>query len=266
MTSPPERPADLPDLPILLRFGLRTLFAAAICCATLGYLTAIGAESPLLIAQEAIPAIAILASAALFFVWFGATQSAKRRMAKTQWWKVNMKGTGSDLTFEWQPQKWEDLVPKRSLMLNIFLFIGLLWVLGFAVSISVDPSNAAIARSAFIASPPHGTAFVVTVFSAGIFLLSQSTCKARLKSDARFLAPPMVFTFRLFDGFYRWSRVYIPSRKLAGVAFDRTGAVISRETRRNAQVGFTIPTRDPDQRRAIADWATSHNIPITGDI
>lgn len=177
-----------------------------------------------------------------------------------------MKGADSDLTFEWQPQRWEDLVPKRSLLLNVLVFLGFFWVLGFAFTVSGGPGGATAGPTAFIASLLNGIAFVMMGFCAGVFLLSQSTCKARLKSDSRFMAPPMFFTFGMFDGFHRWSSVYIPSRKLAGVAFDRSGAVISRKTGRTTRTGFTIPTRDPDQRRAIANWAANHNIPVTGDL
>ena len=98
------------------------------------------------------------------------------------------------------------------------------------------------------------------------FFNSQGTCKARLKNDVRFTAPPFLYSFELFDNFYRWSSVYMPSRKLAAVQFCVGGVAIAKKTRRAQRTGFVVPTRDPDQRRAIADWAASHDIPVTGDI
>ncbi|MEL7027559.1 MAG: hypothetical protein AAGO57_10100, partial [Pseudomonadota bacterium] len=97
-------------------------------------------------------------------------------------------------------------------------------------------------------------------------VLSSGTCKVTLKQDARFRGPVFLFTFGIFDDFYRISSFYIKSRELAVVQFKSEGAFIARRSRRTKQQGFLIPTRDPDQRRAIADWAAAHDIPVTGEI
>ena len=199
-------------------------------------------------------------------VWKTATDTAKRRLELRNWWQVEMIGTSADLTLEWQPQLWDDLAPRPSAVLRAFQITACLFVLLLSLDSSFSTPGFFLSLSVFVASIAINGAYVIFVMATLAFLNSQGTCKARLKNDVRFTAPPFLYSFGLFDNFYRWSSVYMPSRKLAAVQFSDGGVAIANKTRRDQRTGFVVPTRDPDQRRAIADWAANHDIPVTGDI
>lgn len=266
-THAPARPPGVPDLPIRTRFGLLAWPMAMVLLSSVLFLAFIrlhfvGDSLPLIVALSA--AYVVLAA-----LW---VMDRRRQIARTvheAWWQVEMTRTEGGLTFRWTPHRMADLMPR----LSPVLLIGLIPTI---VAASQLP------RLLERGWPAAGVAFLVCFIGIGLpsLMLLRFALFARQDPADRaavefhngrvgLTAPFARRAWRLTPWprrWLRWAHADLPAASLAGIRFDAASVTVTRRSRVGMGCVIRIPTPDTGQRRAIADWAARHNVPVAGDI
>ena len=267
MSGPAEKPDDLPDLPIRVRIGLLTypLFAIFfLCIFTVGVWAGRAWDQGLVWLAGGV----VLAIIAL--LWSGSVRSHRRTAEKRRWWVVEMERRDNSLVFKWEPQTWEDTATR----LPTFLIWILVCVFAFPAASTVwmqEPSNLPGALFALAQACIIACSFLVFFLTGPAASSSQAVTEAVLNSNGSNsrgpkLIPMRRYRFPLTERSIHWACLTFRLGTVDRFVFSGGGAAHFAQKRFGRMRRIVIPTRDPDQRHAIADWAASHDIPVTGDI
>ncbi|MEL7461475.1 MAG: hypothetical protein AAFX45_14840 [Pseudomonadota bacterium] len=267
MSTPNDKPSDLPDLPILLRLGLATWLA--FIPLALAFAIACAQTSTTNVGPLKASALIALAIAVPFAGFLGSKILVARLTNAWQWRTIDMGATDGQLTFKWIPRRWADLT-HRPISGFFLLYAALLAILLSAVvSTNLLPFTHALDQEIIILiySGVTCTAVGLSVTATALFNF-KSRSKVSLATKAAFRSPFGVYVWmsETFPAIFRWGHITLWPRNLVAVEFTNTVVAFSGRHPLGWSRGFTIPTRDPEQRRAIAQWAAAHNIPVTGDI
>lgn len=262
------KPADLPDLPIRARLALQAwplgiLLLSAVLFLALIRLSNFGDAQWLIIAICA-------GFVGLSALWIADRKRKMATIARTDWWRVTCTEEPGSLTFSWTPQHLDDLMPRVSPV----ILIGL---------IPTAAAGSQLPRLLHPAWPTSATAFIIffvfiglpalMVLKMALYARKQPDEKATAVLDetgARLEAPFARRVWRLTPWprrWLRWASVTLRTDRIGAVVNTASGVEITPRQTRLARAGaIRIPTRDPDQRRAIAAWAARHGITVTGKI
>ncbi|MEM9851042.1 MAG: hypothetical protein AAF761_03490 [Pseudomonadota bacterium] len=277
MTAPPQKPADLPDLPLRPRFarlGIIGFISTFVLLAIANNVDLVfNSSDNRAFVNRFLVAIPLLIAALTWLGHFYHTNrdphSDKSRSEKC--WQVTMDVQKDGLAFRWEPQSWRDLSPSRG---------PVLWKPGFYTLPFVYVPMLIVGLGALHPVIPWVQPYFIwlgiAAFGAGLFVFGMQT------PFFAGIAPRACSSAHLSQGSVGYAGANICIAwggpiGLAGCEFLRIKTRSIRFEPDGVRVlapsafiafsrDFRIPTRDPDQRRAIADWAALHNIPVTGDI
>ncbi|MEL7106865.1 MAG: hypothetical protein AAGM21_13160 [Pseudomonadota bacterium] len=277
MTTPNDKPNDLPDLPLRPRFArlgilVFTVAFALIALANNAGLLPNSSDSRAFLNRFLVVVAVLIA----VFTWLGQFYYTHRdthadRTRREAWWQVTMKVQDDGLAFRWEPQSWRDLSPSRGPV----LWKPWLYTLPF-VYLPILIVGLGALHPVIWWVQPYYIWLGIAAFGAGVFVFGmqapffagvapRACSSAHLsQSSVGYVGADICMAWGGPIGLAGCEFLRILTR---GIRFAPDGVrvlapsifiIFSRD--------FTIPTRDPDQRRAIAQWAAAHNIPVTGDI
>jgi hypothetical protein len=268
--TPDAKPADLRDLPLRSRFALLVLGVVLSGLVVFLFLVALVAttDRPTLAVILLLPPLIWAA----VLIW----RSFRRAWLRDSgpWWRVSLSEDRKGLRLEWQAQRWRDLSPWRNPTAwghPFLLFLGpggsvLILTHGLAHR---DPEAAMSAMSWLLGV---GLTFLsIIVMVSALFVPAQQKEKSRalLGSEEVYYSPP------------RLSHEPPPGRTDAGLGLAIGGTSFMRILTRGVRFAsdgvtiigprrlgivpnhFIIPTRDPEIRARIRDWAEEHRIPVS---
>ena len=257
----------VPDLPIRVRLALLTWPLAMLLLTSVLFLALIRLSTT----GDSLPLIGLVALgyAGLAALWFADRRRRVASARKTEWWHVTSEQGPGQLTLHWTPRDLPDLMPRTP---PAFL-IGLL------------PTAAAASQFQRLLQPgwpASATAFLVFFVFIGLpsLMALKFALYARARPDEQAmvefgpdgvrLQTPFVrrvWRFTIWPRpWLRWASIRLPATRLASIAFEPGAAIVTSRRRLLRHETIRVPTSEPDQRRAIADWAARHDIPVTGPI
>lgn len=259
------RPDDVPDLPIRARLALLTWPLAMLLLTSVLFLALIRLSTT----GDSLPLIGLIALgyAALAALWLADRRRRVARARNAEWWHVTSNEGHGRLALHWTPRDMADLMPRTP---PAFL-IGLL------------PTAAAASQFQRLLQPgwpASATAFLVFFVFIGLpaLMALKFALYARARPDeqamvefgpdgVRLETPFVRRVWRLTiwpRTWLRWSSIRLPASRVASVAFEPGGAIITSRRRFLRHESIRVPATAPEQRRAIADWAGEHGIAVTG--